>query len=181
MPHVRPLTVAILCVLLAVPRAAVGQEGEGEHVRSAGRALNIGVRTAGLSLGNSHRWNGLRFNVVDRDVERINGLNVTFWRPVHNEDAVYNGLSIGLVPGGGTFRGLTVGLGAAVADGEMSGINIGGLALVSGGALRGVNIAGLATVADRDLAGINIAGLGTVAEGDMLGINVGGLGAVAQG
>jgi hypothetical protein len=166
--------------LLLPPPALLGQESAGGR-SCGGSALNLGVRCSGLSFGNSHWWNGLRFNALDRDVERINGINVTFWRHEDNDRAEYNGLSVGVVPDGGSFRGLTIGIGGAVADHGFTGLNIGGLGLISNGTVTGVNVAGLGLVANGSLTGINIGGLGAVAEGDMLGINLGGLGAVSSG
>ena len=32
-------------------------------------------RATGLSIGNSHHWNGIRLNWRDRDVNEINGIN----------------------------------------------------------------------------------------------------------
>ncbi|MBE0593210.1 MAG: hypothetical protein IH616_12500, partial [Gemmatimonadales bacterium] len=93
------LLTIVAASMLAGPAAVLGQEGEQDRTPSAGRALNIGSASAGLSIGNSHRWNGVRFNVIDRDVQLVNGLNVTFWTPKHNDDAVYNGVSVGVAPG----------------------------------------------------------------------------------
>jgi hypothetical protein len=134
-------------------------------VVSNGAALNVGVGGVGISLGNSHRWTGLRFNVVDRGVERIDGVNVTFWRPKHNEHAVYNGLSVGLAPGGGRFTGITVGIVGAVAEHDMAGINVGGVGLVANGALHGINVGGVGLVADGSVVGLNVGGVGAVTQG----------------
>ncbi|MGB2988807.1 MAG: hypothetical protein WBC98_02515, partial [Candidatus Zixiibacteriota bacterium] len=60
-------------------------------------SLDIPSRGKGISFGNSKKFDGLRFNLVDKDVEKINGINLTFWIPKKNPDAVMNGLAVGLV------------------------------------------------------------------------------------
>jgi len=170
----------VAAVLLAVALPTTGFAQETEDEGPGGSALNLGISGSGLSFGNSHRWNGIRFNIIDRDVERINGLNVTFWRSKYNEWAEYNGISVGIAPEGGWFRGLNVGIGALVAHRELVGLNVAGLGLVSNGDMIGINIAGLGTVANRDMRGLNIAGLGTVANRSMYGLNIAGLGTVAN-
>ncbi len=66
-------------LILAVTPAAVAQEHDTlpeppEPKAGCGAALNIGPGCSGLSIGNSHRWNGLRINFMDRHVEQINGI-----------------------------------------------------------------------------------------------------------
>ncbi|UCB51527.1 MAG: hypothetical protein JSV10_05870, partial [Candidatus Zixiibacteriota bacterium] len=60
-------------------------------------SLDIPTRGKGISFGNSKRFDGIRLNLVDKDVEKINGVNLTFWIPKKNPDAVMNGLAAGLV------------------------------------------------------------------------------------
>ncbi|MBP9079969.1 MAG: hypothetical protein KBF80_06935 [Flavobacteriales bacterium] len=40
--------------------------------------LSIGSRTSGICFGNSSNYNGLRFNLLDNETERINGINISF-------------------------------------------------------------------------------------------------------
>ncbi|MGD8726545.1 MAG: hypothetical protein PVH40_02815 [Gemmatimonadales bacterium] len=174
----KPLLVAGLLLSTAVPMPLSAQEQTSEAC--GGAALNLGIHCSGLSFGNSHRWSGIRFNFIDRDVDRTNGLNVTFWRSRYNEWAEYNGLSVGIAPEGGWFRGLNVGAGALVARHALVGVNVALLGLVSNGDAIGINVAGLGTVANRDLVGVNLAALGTVANRQMQGLNVAGLGTVAN-
>jgi hypothetical protein len=35
----------------------------------------------GISFGNAPIVHGLRINIVDRNVERVDGINLTFWVP----------------------------------------------------------------------------------------------------
>jgi hypothetical protein len=59
--------------------------------------LGIPTRRAGLGFGNSRDFTGVRFNLVDRQVDKVAGLNVTFWIPRDNNHAVYQGVNLGLV------------------------------------------------------------------------------------
>ena len=93
--------------------AARAVPAESARVADSDVALNVGVFRTGLSVGNSARWTGLRVNVRDAGVERINGLSLTLWKAkvAANRDMRVNGLAIGLVgPEAGTFRGVSVGL-----------------------------------------------------------------------
>lgn len=191
----------VLALAGAAPAAAQDMAGETPSDTVAwarpGRALDLGVRRVGVSLGNSPRWTGLRVNWSDAGVEGVNGVNLTLWRPKENPAAVYNGLSLGLVaPVGKTIRGATLGGIAVVADGDVLGAQLAGIALVSGGSAYGINAAGLGVVSSGsmyglnaaglglsgglDLVGVNFATLGVVAQHDIRGITVAGLGAVAQ-
>ena len=65
---------------------------------SAGPAsLDIGSSNAGLSIGNSPQWNGVRLNFADQGIDQIRGLNLTVWRA--NGDG----------PGEGRIGGIGVG------------------------------------------------------------------------
>ncbi len=144
-------------------------------------AINLTVGGTGLSIGNSARVNGIRINWSDRDLERVNGLNLTIWKPYRDLSGVVNGIAIGVVgPGASEINGLAFGLGGVVAERRMSGIALAGLGTVSNGDIRGIAVAGLGTVANRDLVGIGLAGLGTVANGSIRGFSFAGLGAVAN-
>ena len=165
---------------------------------SAG-SIDLPVRGAGISLGNSTRFSGFRFNAVDQDVEELNGLGLTLWKPFASRGGrmrgvyaglygqrveEFSGISFGLVGsrvqhGRGIFLG---GLGLAFGaegddphrgDAEASGILIAGLGM-GGEILRGIAIAGLGIGADS-FTGIAIAGLGMGAD-TMRGIGIGVLG-----
>ncbi len=76
-----------------------------------GASLDPPAHGYGISFGNSHVFHGLRLNLIDRDVERVVGLNASLWKPGENSDARIDGLMLGLVhhdarrrhrwPGGG--------------------------------------------------------------------------------
>lgn len=192
----RRIAVCALILAHALSNAAAAQDTlVVEH--PSGRSLDLGIAGYGLSLGNSPVWTGLRINLTDRHVRRINGINITLWRPDRNPNAELNGLALGVVaPTAGTIRGAGVGLVAVVAEqslgglaygtaavvtGErLTGFALGGAAVVTGG-LRGIAVSPIAVVSRGHSYGATVAGLGTVAEGSMRGINVAGLATVAQG
>src|SRR5690606_25820315 len=192
----RRIAVCALILAHVLPNAAAAQDTL-LVVNPSGRSLDLGIAGYGLSLGNSPVWTGLRVNLTDRDVRRVDGINITLWRPGRNPNAELNGLALGVVaPEAGTIRGAGVGLVAVVAErslgglaygtaavvtgGELTGFALGGAAVVTGG-LRGIAVSPIAVVSRGDSRGAAVAGLGTVAEGSMRGINVAGLGTVAQG
>jgi hypothetical protein len=145
-----------------------------------GQSFDIPNKKWGLSFGNSPEFTGLRFNFRDNQVRHIRGVNITLWQPrKDNKDSVIDGISFGLIPGGGTLRGVQIGILGASAEKMMSGINIGGLGVGCGGDVSGINIGGLGVGAGNDMIGINIGGLGMGAGKNLRGINIGGLGAGA--
>jgi len=78
------LVVLVAALVFAAPGARAG-------------SMDLAYNNVGVSLGNSKRFTGLRFNFVDRGVERINGLNVTFGKPGESPGGTINGLSFALV------------------------------------------------------------------------------------
>ena len=58
-------------------------------------SLDLAVSGVGVSLGNSSRLTGVRVNLIDHDVQRVNGLNLTLWKARRNPDAVIRGAGIG--------------------------------------------------------------------------------------
>ena len=61
----------------------------------ATESLDLAVRGWGLSLGNSRNTNGLRINLIDHDVERVTGVNLTLWKARRNPDALIRGVGVG--------------------------------------------------------------------------------------
>ena len=162
----------ILAVLLGV--------SAGRLVHAQG--VNIPSKRWGIGFGNTKKFTGIRFNFQDNHVQRITGINVTLWKPVEdNQQSVINGLSFGLMPGGGTMNGVQLGILGAGAEKSANGISIGVLGVGAGDNLNGINIGGLGCGAGGDVWGLNIGGLGIGAGGDLSGITIGGLGAGAGG
>ncbi len=144
------------------------------------QGLNIPAKHWGISFGNSTQFNGLRFNLVDKDIERINGINVNVWGAKDNsrQTGTVNGISIGIPAAMGTMNrnGINLGIFGTGAKNNLKGINIGGLGVGAGNNLHGINIGGLGAGAGGDVKGLTIGLLGVGAGGDLAGINLGGLG-----
>ncbi|MBN1560393.1 hypothetical protein JW998_09095, partial [candidate division KSB1 bacterium] len=66
-------------------------------VTLSAQSLDIPTKHYGLSIGNSSRFTGLRINFSDKDLQEINGVNITFWKARSSKTGVINGLAIGLV------------------------------------------------------------------------------------
>ena len=165
------------------------------------QGLNIPAKHWGLSFGNSTRFDGIRFNLIDKDIEKINGINFNVWgaKDDSRQTGTVNGISIGIPAAIGTnYRnGINIGLFGAGARQDMNGINIGGLGVGAGNNLKGINIGLLGVGSGNDMHGINLGGLGAGAGNDvkgftfgilgagagndMIGINIGGLGVGAGG
>ena len=160
-------------------------------------SIDLPVSTAGISIGNSAYFNGIRINFKDCGVGQINGLNVTFWQSRKTDNAEVNGISLGLAPSAARLNGLNLGIAAlvstrhsygvnigllaSVSEGDQTGFNLGGLAVVTEGDMSFINIGGLAVVSQGNSSGLNFGGLATVSEGNKRGINIGGLANVAEG
>jgi len=150
----------------------------------AGNALaqGVGVPSSrwGIGFGNSPDFTGLRFNFRDNRVKSVTGINLTLWQPRDdNDDAVVTGLSFGPIPGGGTMRGLQIGLFGVAAMKSAYGVSLATLGMGAGEKLVGLNVAGLGLGAGGSLIGVNLSVLGFGAGKDIIGINIAGLGAGA--
>jgi len=145
-----------------------------------GKSINFPTKKYGISIGNSYEFTGIRINFADKNVKRINGLNITFWlKKFQNYGAAVNGISIGVIPNCGSMQPLNIGLlGLGTSQNNMNGISIGGFLIGSGGSINGLCISGLVTMADGDssvISGIGISGIGLAAEKAVNGIAIGGL------
>jgi hypothetical protein len=149
---------------------------------AAAQSADIGVSGVGVSIGNSAEWTGLRLNIRDDGVRRVDGVNITLWKPGRNPEFRMNGVALGVVgPGVGTLNGIGAGLGGVVSNGAINGAVLGGLGAVAGGPVTGVAVGGLGVVTDGPATGIMAGGLGIVSEGALTGLGVAGLGAVTDG
>ncbi|MEJ2679140.1 MAG: hypothetical protein P8174_08710, partial [Gemmatimonadota bacterium] len=117
------LVVLVLVFLAPAGAAAQGWNEDHEDRPPSHAALNLGANGYGLSIGNSARWNGLRINWRDAELDRINGVNITLWAPHDEVGGTVTGLSLGVSPVAAELNGLNVGLVAAVADNAMRGVN----------------------------------------------------------
>jgi hypothetical protein len=152
---------------------------------AVGQGLGIPSKHGGLGFGNLQRFTGIRLNFIDKNVEKIVGINVTVWNPKDDaqQTGTMTGIAIGLPMAMGVEdqRGISVGIFGVGAKRNITGLNIGGLGVGAGGAVRGVNLAGLGVGAGGDVAGVTVALLGVGSGGNVKGINIGGLGVGAGG
>jgi hypothetical protein len=144
--------------------------------QEARRSLDLGAHGAGLSIGDSPRWKGLRLNAVDTRLERMDGINVTLWSPRKTSHGAVRGLALNLPLGGAQrFEGIAIGGGYGV-EGNMTGASLSLIGAGAGGNVTGIHLAGVGFGAGANLKGINIAGVGAGAGGNVEGITIGGIG-----
>ena len=119
MAALRPFrTRARLCALLFAFAAAAP---------AAAGSLDLPVRGAGLSFGNSQTFTGLRLNLRDRDLQTIRGVTVTLWAPAREPSGSIQGLSLGLAgTAADEIDGVTLNLLGCGAD-RIRGVAVGGL------------------------------------------------------
>ena len=104
--------------------------------------FTVGTGQDGICIGNAQLYNGLRLNLSDRKVDRINGLNLS-----GNASAKHlNGISAGVIVCRNSIsNGLTIG-GLSVMTGKHNGLAIAGLHLevawFNGLGISGWNILG---------------------------------------
>jgi hypothetical protein len=154
-------------------------------VQTFSQGVGIPSKKAGIGFGNLPAFTGVRFNFKDRDLVKVNGINVTAWMP-KDEDAMsgtVSGLALGvpLAAGSGSIHGIGIGIFGVGARRNLYGINAGGLGVGAGGNVKGINVGGLGVGAGGTLWGINVGGLGVGSGGKLIGLNVGGLGVGAGG
>jgi len=153
-----------------------------KKARSDFKAVNIPLKKYGISFGNSSEFNGIRLNLADKDIKRINGLNVTFWARklkywsdnVQMQKSLVNGISTGIIPTCGTMNGINSGLLRVVAMKEMNGLSLSVLNLSSKGNINGVSFSGLITQCDV-LSGFAVSGLAAAGTGGINGLAIGGV------
>jgi len=145
---------------------------------SNGKALNFPFKKYGISIGNSHEFTGIRINLADENVKRINGLNVTFWlKHAKNINATVNGISLGVIPTAGSMQYINLGLIGVGTSHNLNGVSICGMVVGSGGNINGLSISGLITMADDNsgiISGIAISAIGVSAHVAVNGLAVGG-------
>lgn len=156
----------------------------GQDTLSNGKAFNFPFQKYGISIGNSHEFSGIRFNFRDKDVKRINGLNVTLWIKINeNLEADFNGINLGMIPAGKKMNGLKIGLLGCGTSGDQNGISFGGLVVGCGGNINGLSISGIYTSNDgrkSELSGVAISGLLIASGHGINGIGIGGLSIISD-
>lgn len=106
--------------------------------------LCLGYKDNGICFGNSRNFNGIRLNAWDKNVNKINGLNISGL----SRTKILSGLSIGII---------------ASFDSISNGIKIGGLASISQKRHNGLAVAGLFVNAEK-FNGIGIAGFSPMGD-----------------
>lgn len=144
------------------------------------KSICFPTKKYGISIGNSHEFNGIRINFADENVKIINGLNITFWfRKFQNENAVVNGISIGVMPVAGSMQPINIGLiGVGTAKNNLNGFSFGGILVGSVGNINGLCVSGLITMADGAnsvISGLVLSGIGIGAHEAINGLALGGL------
>lgn len=115
--------------------------------------LRIGSKKSGICFGNSSLYNGIRLNLLDSDIKRINGLNISFIARgyTYYEDnkllnhyySKINGINLGLLnTAAKTSNGISVGL-IANLDYKNNGLSLGGIVNSAYGGRSGISIGGL--------------------------------------
>lgn len=152
----------------------------------------------GIAIGDVPRVKGLRVNFRDRNLERVDGVNITLWTPYEPMRGEVHGLALGLPATGaedivgaavGLFgvgaanriEGLGLGLVGVGSGGGMQGIMLGGVGVGSGGRLRGLSVGGVGVGAGGGMSGISIGGIGVGSGNDVSGLTVGGIGVGSGG
>src|SRR5215213_8891457 len=93
-------------LLLSVPTGPAVAQG-----------LDLTVNHVGVAIGDVPRVTGLRINYRDRNLEWVNGVNVTIWQPYEPASGTVRGLALGLpVTGARRIDGVATGLFGVGAD-----------------------------------------------------------------
>ncbi len=169
------LTIGLLLILLMAEFCLSAQDSF-----SNGKAMNFPTSKYGISIGNSYEFTGIRINFADENVRKINGLNITFWlKRNKNQNAVINGISVGVIPTAGSMQFINLGLlGVGTSHNNLNGVSFGGVVIGSGGNINGLSVSGLITMADGDksvISGMAISGIGIGAHKAINGFAVGGI------
>lgn len=147
-----------------------------------GQVIDLTVANNGIAIGDKPRVNGLRLNFRDRNLEEVNGVNVTIWSPYSRATGRVNGLALGIpATGARSVHGAMVGvIGGGVED-SFEGLALGGIGIGSGGSMRGIVIGGIGAGSGGGMTGLTIGGIGVGSGGSMRGIQVGGIGVGSAG
>jgi hypothetical protein len=141
------------------------------------QVIDLTINNVGLAIGDKPRVNGLRINFRDRNLDHVNGANVTIWSPYEPPSGVVNGFAIGLpATGAKNITGISAGLLGVGAQNSISGIGIGGVGIGSGGELRGIMLGGIGVGSGGGVTGLSLGLIGVGSGGPIRGIQVGGIG-----
>jgi hypothetical protein len=135
------------------------------------QSLDIPVKGYGISFGNSKNFTGLRFNLMDKDVEQIKGLNLAIGSG--GKGATINGLSLGVASGGeeATINGISLGFLSGGEEATINGVSFAWISFIDN--IKGISITGYGGGA-KNIKGIGIGLVGYGVEEEANGILIGG-------
>src|SRR5437867_3559583 len=135
---------------------------------SSAQSLDLTINHTGLSIGDSRFVRGVRINFRDRNLERVEGVNLTVWTPYEPPRGVVKGLAVGLpVTGARRIEGAGIGIFGVGADDDFTGLGVGGFGVGAGGEVKGILIGGFGVGGGGDITGLTIGGFGAGAGGDI--------------
>lgn len=112
--------------------------------------LSLAVNHTGICIGNSAATNGFRLNLWDRQVRKVNGINLSF----RSKARIINGVSTGILISSDTVcNGIKIG-GLASFSEHSNGLSVGGLA-AGGSEVNGICIGGGVILAEK-IKGVGI-------------------------
>lgn len=168
--HMRSFARLVFCAAVVLPSAAGAQ------------SLDLTIKNTGLSIGDSRFVRGVRLNFRDRNLERVEGVNITVWTPYEPVRGVVKGLAIGLpATGARRIEGAGIGVLGVGATQDFTGLGLGGFGVGAGGDVRGIVIGGFGVGSGGNVTGLTIGGFGAGSGGNVQGITIGGFGAGAGG
>lgn len=142
--------------------------------------LSLGHKGNGICFGNSSKYSGIRLNSWDKNVQNINGINISGFCNSRKT----NGISIGIIASQDTIsNGLKIGGMATYAE-QHNGFAISGL-IISGDKFNGIGFAGISPFADT-LNGVFVGlyGITPLSSYDSIniinGLAIGGLGVTSS-
>src|SRR6185437_3738773 len=173
---------ALSTMLISFRRRLVPFFALGAPLTLGAQVIDLTVHDAGIAIGDKARMTGLRINFRDRELRRVNGVNVTIWSPYSPAEGVVNGLALGVpVTGARDINGVGAGAFGVGVDHRLRGIAIGGIGVGTGGDVTGISIAGIGVGSGGRTTGLAIGGIGVGGGGSFRGIGIGGIGVGAGG
>ena len=153
-----------------------------EPVEKQSKYLTIGSAKGGICFGNSIVYNGLRFNLRDRQTRQLNGINIHLLAKAHSfyfdadstiwANAYNRGLNLGII-NTAAVRSVGISTGLLVnGDGYTKGFSFAGLINTAGVLRKGITFGGL-TVRSKRIKGLSISGIWTHGE-DLSGLFLAG-------
>lgn len=165
----KKLLISLISIFSIAIRPTFAQDTAG-----CSNSFDLPTQGCGISFGNSTQFSGVRFNFADKHVAQINGINITFWLKLYqNQEAVVNGLSLGIIPTGGSMQPVNIGVLGVGAHHNLYGLNLTGGVLGASGNISGLSLCGLFLFAERS-SGLTIAGLSARTRRCINGIVLGG-------